>query len=75
MRNLRPDLSGALFAERSGTKKRERRADEGAQRINSKYTYRNSKLFESRGSLNRFPWRRPLAQRRWICRRGNGLLI
>ena len=75
MRNLRPDLSGALFEERSGTKKRERRADEGAQRINSKYISRNSKFFESRDSLNRFPWRRLPAQRRWICRRGNDLLI
>ena len=75
MRNLRPDLSGALFVERSGTKKRERRADEGAQRINLKYISRNSKLFANRDSLNRFPWRRPLARKRWICRLGNGLLI
>ena len=28
-----PDLSGALFVEQSGTKKRERRADEAAQII------------------------------------------
>ena len=27
---LRPDLSGALFAQRSGAKKRERRAEKGA---------------------------------------------
>ena len=33
-RNLRPDLSGALFVTRNrGTKKRERKAEKGAQKI------------------------------------------
>ena len=33
MMNLQPDLSGALFVEQSGTKKRERRADIAAIKI------------------------------------------
>ena len=31
MTTLRPGLSGALFAERSGAKKRERKTEKGAQ--------------------------------------------
>ncbi len=32
MRNLQPDLSGALFVKRSGTKKRERKAEKAAKK-------------------------------------------
>lgn len=44
VRSLRPDLNGALFAQRSEAKKRERKAEKGAQIILFKYLIFAKKL-------------------------------